>query len=166
MFDAAEAGDGAGWVRDFSRLSSESCEPDGLTDVVRRAQGECRTGRDGQPEPWVFIEARCTLTLLCQRCLAPAALPVTTERWFRFVSDEATAAAEDDESEEDVLVLEPGFNLVQLVEDELLMAVPLVPMHGVCPESVPTTAGEDEFQAVLAARPSAFAELARLKGKG
>jgi len=49
------------------------------------------------------------------------------DRDFRFVPDEATAMAEDDEAEEDLLVLSGEFDLLALVEDELLMDLPLVP---------------------------------------
>ena len=63
------------------------------------------------------------------------------DRWFRFVADEATAELEDDDSEEDVLALEPRPDIAQLVEDELLMAMPLVPMHETCPVAVPMQAG-------------------------
>ncbi len=165
-FDGAEESEPGGLDRVFARLSAEACEPGGLVHVAWRTQAELRPGANGEPQPWVYLEAEAVLRLRCQRCLAPAELPVSTERWFRFVTDEATAAAEDDESEEDVLALEPRFNLIQLVEDELLMAVPLVPMHDVCPVAVPTSAGEDEFQAVLESRPSAFAALSQLKGRG
>ena len=165
VFDAAQEPATDGLARVFARLSAEACEPDGLVHVAWRAHAELRPGANGEPQPWVHLDAEAVLRLRCQRCLAPAELPVSAERWFRFVADEATAAAQDDESEEDVLALEPRFNLTQLVEDELLMAVPLVPMHGVCPEAVPTSVGEDEFQAVLEARPSAFAALSQLKAK-
>lgn len=150
----------------YTRLSAEACEAGGLLHVCWRAEAEMRSGANGEHTPWMHLVADATLRLRCQRCLAPAELPITAERWFRFVADEATAAAEDDDSEEDVLALESRFNLIQLVEDELLMAVPLVPMHNACPETVPTSAGEAEFQAVLETRPSAFAALSRLKDKG
>jgi uncharacterized protein len=166
VFDATQASDVGGLDRDFGRLAAEACEPGGLAHLAWRARGELRPGANGEPQPWMHLEVEAQLRLVCQRCLAPAVLPVLAERWFRFVADEATAEAEDDESEEDVLALEPKFNLIQLVEDELLMAIPLVPMHGVCPDVVPTSAGEDEFQAVLETRPSAFAALSQLKGKG
>jgi uncharacterized protein len=34
-----------------------------------------------------------------------------SDRWFRFVADEATAEAEDEESEEDLLVVSRDFDL-------------------------------------------------------
>jgi uncharacterized protein len=155
--------DGPALERLFSRLNDEACEPEGLNSVSWHAQAELRPGASGELQPWLSLEVGCSVRLVCQRCLTPADISVAAQRWFRFVADEATAAAEDDESDEDVLALEPRFNLIALVEDELLMAIPLVPMHEVCPEVVPTSAGEEEFQAVLETRPSAFAALAQLK---
>jgi len=86
------------------------------------------------------------------------------DRWFRFVIDEATAAAEDEDSEEDVLALEPRPNLRELVEDELLMELPLVPMHETCPQPVVMAAGAIDGPAdAEPQRKNPFAELARLK---
>jgi len=87
------------------------------------------------------------------------------DRWFRFVADEATAAAEDDDCEEDVLALEPRPNLHELLEDELLMALPLVPMHETCPEPVKMQAGDPGIQAQADSpeRRNPFSELAKLK---
>jgi len=155
--------DGAALTRFFSRLETEASDPQGLATVSWAVQTELRPGADGQPQPWLHLEAEAGIRMTCQRCLTAADVRVTADRWFRFVTDEATAAVEDDESDEDVLALEPRFNLVQLVEDELLMAMPLVPMHTACPVEVPTSAGEEEFQAVLEARPSPFEALAQLK---
>ena len=149
----------------FERLAGEACEAGGLKSVRWEARAENRPDAAGEPQPWIYLDASALLTLRCQRCLAPAPLLVTTQRWFRFVADEATAAAEDDESDEDVLAIEAHFNLERLVEDELLMAIPMVPMHDVCPAPVPTSAGEEEFQAALENRPAAFAALAQLLPK-
>jgi uncharacterized protein len=60
----------------------------------------------------------------CQRCLTPVDVPLDVERSFRFVADEATAEALDDECDEDLLALSREFDLRELIEDELLMACP------------------------------------------
>jgi uncharacterized protein len=49
-----------------------------------------------------------------------------------------------------------------LVEDELLMALPMVPMHDTCPESIQTQYESPHFED----KPHPFAALARLKEKG
>jgi uncharacterized protein len=113
---------------------------------------------------WLHLQSAATVDMTCQRCLAPAPQALQTDRWFRFVADEATADAEDEDSEEDVLVFSQAFNLRELVEDELIMAQPLVPMHETCPNplAVPETDAGDE---VPAERPHPFAALAQLKKK-
>lgn len=93
------------------------------------------------PVLWLHLGAATELPLTCQRCLTPVVVPLAVDRWFRFVADEATADVEDEDSEEDVLVFQPAFNLLELIEDELIMAQPLVPMHEVCPTVLPTSAG-------------------------
>lgn len=113
------------------------------------------------PVLWLHLSASTELPLTCQRCLTPVVEPLTVDRWFRFVADEATADTEDEDSEEDVLVFQPAFNLLELVEDELIMALPLVPMHEVCPTVLPTSAGPALQDA--RARPNPFAVLQQIK---
>ena len=108
------------------------------------------------------LEAKATVPLTCQRCLHPVPTELLIEQDFRFVADEATALAEDDASEEDLLVLEDSFNLQALIEDELLMSLPLVPMHPACmSEQAPTS--KEEAALLAEARPNPFAVLASLK---
>ena len=98
----------------------------------------------------------------CQRCLTPVLAAVEAERSFRFVADEATAAALDDEAEEDILVISRDFDALALVEDELILSLPLVPLHEVCPEVLPMSAADPEFEAA-SERPNPFGVLAGLK---
>jgi uncharacterized protein len=147
----------------FGRLMAET-EGRGADWPVRwTAYGELRNPGHVHPQPWIHLKAHTALPLVCQRCLAPVEVPVAVERSFRFATDEATAAAEDDAAEEDVLAQSRAFDLVELVEDELLMALPVAPRHEACPEAVRMSAGESEFEAALGRRENPFAALARLK---
>ena len=65
-----------------------------------------------------------------------------------------------DDSEDDVLALTRALDLRELVEDELLLALPIVPRHEVCPEPLPQPA-DDAAPAEPAPHP--FAALAALK---
>lgn len=130
------------------------------------AQAELRPGgRGAEPSVWLHLQAHALLPLACQRCLAPVPVALEVDRWFRFVADEATAAAEDEDSEEDVLALEPRPNLRELIEDELLMELPLVPMHEICPQPVVMAAGaiDGATDSAEPPRKNPFAELAKLK---
>ena len=74
----------------------------------------------------------------------------------------AQAARLDEEGDEDVLALTRALDLPALVEDELILALPLVPRHEVCPQDVPLEAVDEGFEAA-GERPNPFAALAALK---
>ena len=148
-------------VAEFERLA-EDCSGEVTGYVSWSAQGEIDPDQSGKDAAWLHLEAKATVPLTCQRCLQPVPVALMIEQDFRFVADEATALAEDDESEEDLLVLEDNFDLMALIEDELLMSMPLVPMHPAClSEQVPTS--PEEEAAMSEAKPNPFAVLASLK---
>lgn len=149
----------------FDRLSAELHAEGEVGAPVRwEVRGERRPDAAGQPCVWMHLRAALDLPVGCQRCLGPVVVPLEVDRWFRFVADESTAEAEDDHCEEDVLALEPKPDLLALIEDELLMAMPLVPMHDVCPQPLSLSAGEEhKDEAAAEVRPNPFATLARLK---
>ncbi|WP_297749197.1 DUF177 domain-containing protein [Hydrogenophaga sp.] len=127
--------------------------------------GEMRPGPAGaSPEPWMHMRAGTKLPLTCQRCLGPVETDLEVDRWFRFVADEAAAEAQDDDCEEDLLALEPRPNLYEVLEDELLMALPLVPVHGICPVQWPMQARDPAVpDEEGSGRPNPFAVLQKLK---
>ena len=148
-------------VAEFERLT-EDCMGEVTGHVSWSAQGAQEPDQSGKDAIWLHLEAKATVPLTCQRCLHPVPVELLIEQDFRFVPDEDTALAEDDESEEDLLVLEDSFDLMALIEDELLMSLPLVPMHPACLSEQAPTSKEEE--AILAeAKPNPFAVLASLK---
>lgn len=149
----------------FDRLMEESQGLGGETWVTYSASGGVRPDAAGIDEPWVHLSAQATLSLMCQRCMGAVDVPVAFERDFRFVASEDLAEVEDEESEEDVLVLSKSFNLLDLIEDELLMASPLVPMHEECPKPVKLHAADAGFAEQPEERPNPFAMLQQLKKK-
>jgi uncharacterized protein len=140
----------------FGRLN-DGATPEG--DVTWSVRGQRRPVAGGEPQLWLHLSARARVLLECQRCLQPVALDLDIARSLRFVADEATAEALDADSEDDVLALPRSLDLHALVEDELLLALPLVPMHERCPQRLSMSAGE------VAAEPARtpFAALAGLK---
>jgi uncharacterized protein len=147
----------------YPRLAAEAQAGRLPRDVRWRARGELLDPQHVQPAIWVHLEAEVTLPLVCQRCLNPVEVPLQVDRSFRFVADEATAAREDDAVEEDLLALSRSFELVELVEDELLMEVPVAPFHDVCPEAVKMSSHDADFEAAGTEREHPFAALSRLK---
>jgi len=148
----------------YERLMEETQGQGGDSVVNWSAQGEMRRAPGEEPEVWLHLQADATVPVTCQRCLQPVEVPLVVDRSFRFVADEATAALLDEEAEEEVLAIDPQFDLAALIEDELLMEMPLVPRHDVCPTEVKLEAVDDDFDAALADKPKPFAALAKLKG--
>lgn len=125
------------------------------------ARGEQRPVRGGAPQIRLHLSARTVVSLECQRCLMPMQQPLEVDREFLFARDEAEAARLDEESEEDVLVLARVLDLAELVEDELILALPIVPRHGTCPQ--PLLAPDASGDEAEAPRENPFAALAALR---
>lgn len=146
---------------DLPRLAADvPADAPAVAPVAWQAHAQLRPRPGASDQLWLHLQAQAQVPLLCQRCLAPVVELLEVDRWFRFVETEAQADAQDDEAEEDLLVMEPQFDLLDLLEDELLMAQPLVPMHERCPDPPVFRAGED---AAPEDRPHPFAALAQLK---
>ena len=146
----------------YKRLAGEArgLHPDLRVDW--QADGEVRAAPGAASQVWLRLKAEAVFPMICQRCLHPVDVPLAVERAFRFVADEASAEALDGESEEDLLALSREFDLRGLIEDELLMELPVAPRHGECPAEVRLASSDDDFEQVNAARGNPFAALAGL----
>ena len=147
----------------FERLAADA---QGLGDdfrVIWEAHGELKNGSGATPQVWLHLQAHTTLPMVCQRCLELAKVEIKASRSFRFAANEEQAAALDEECEEDVLVYERDFNLHDLVEDELLLAMPLVPLHEVCPHEPKMQVADADFRDEPEVKPNPFGLLAGLK---
>jgi uncharacterized protein len=151
-------------VREHPRLLAETQGRGGESLVTWSVSSELRNPLHVAPQVWLHLKAGTTLSLTCQRCLGPVDVPVSVDRLFRFVSDEETAAAEDDQSEEDVLALSRSFDVPALVEDELLMEMPLAPRHETCPP-VHVVVEDEGFEGSSARHENPFAVLGQLKSQ-
>jgi uncharacterized protein len=163
----ALAQDGQLWseatpLQDLQRLADEAqgLAPDAA--VQWQARAELRPQAGAEDQVWLHLSAQASVPLTCQRCMAAVSTPLEVDQWYRFVESEEVAMAEDDEAEEDLLVMVPQFDLLALLEDELLMALPLVPMHETCPVTPVFSAGDPAVEAAQA-KPNPFAVLGQLK---
>lgn len=141
--------------------------PASLEPVTWQASGERRERRGGEAQHWLHLRARTAVPLTCQRCLQAVVVPLEVDCRYRFVADEAAAAEADIDAEEDLLPTTRSLDLPTLIEDELLMALPLVPRHdGRCPEPLAMPANlamPDDEVADEPARRNPFDILAALK---
>ena len=136
---------------DLPRLAAEVM-PDSDFVVKWHVQGEA-------PD-LMGLSLQSKVHMRCQRCLSALGEAIDVQYGFRFVADEATAQAQDEASDEvDHLVHSKQFDLLELIEDEMLMALPFVSLHEVCPATTTSTyVLKDE-------KPNPFAALAGLKLK-
>ncbi len=152
-------------ISDLPRLTAEAAELAPGASVGWTAQAELRASPGHEDTVWLHLHAHTVVPLTCQRCMSPVPITVAVDQHYRFVATEDIAMAEDDQSEEDLLVMVPQFDLLEVLEDELLMALPLVPLHETCPVPPRLSAGEDDMADVGAEKPNPFAVLAQLKPK-
>lgn len=166
---AAFAHDGASlegqWPATSLQRLADSGAPEapasGWPAVSWRLHGEMRKPKGGAEQTWLNVAAGARVELTCQRCLKPMQEQVDVDRWIRFVGTEDEAATLDADSDDDVLALPRHLDAKELIEDELLLALPLVPRHETCPEPLPQADEDDEPAAEE--RPNPFAALAALK---
>lgn len=180
FIESGEALAGALAVTELERLAAglaKDIDLAGLPSIIWSAQGSTEPQRTGPPHLWLKLTARAELAWECQRCLHAVTDMVEFEQAIRFVSDEASAAEMDADSDDDVLALDRQFDLIELIEDELIMAQPIVPRHAQCPTDVAALMNDDtavdetgaaeppaDPQTTTASgRPNPFAVLAALK---
>ena len=102
---------------------------DRIRPLLRRdagtARGQFRFHRENAA-PVAEGHVSATLTLTCQRCLGEMTLPIDADSKLAFV---AGAGVEAPESREPVVTTDGQVSLATLIEEELLLALPLAPMH-------------------------------------
>lgn len=165
---AAEGGRLAGeWPLAEMKRLCDSCHaapgPDAPDRVRWSARGEQRRQAGQAAQAWLRLTLDAKVDLTCQRCLSAVAVALAVDRWFHFVEGEERAAALDAESEADVLASSRALDLRELAEDELLLALPLVARHVVCPQPLATPIGAGDPHGDPGPAESPFAALASLK---
>lgn len=139
----------------LSRLTRiETPEPTG--SLAWSATGSTK-GRHGALR--LDLTVTGAVVLICQRCLKPMTETLDLRPRFLIAPDDDTADALDQDDKFDVVVGAPTFELDTLIEDEVILALPIAPRHAVCPD------GAGDVDATTR-RPSPFAVLAGLRTGG
>ncbi len=99
------------------------------------------------------------VSMICQRCLNPVKVPVRDNIQLEFVIGESAEGHLEDQGYEIVTVVEESLPLAELIEDEVILALPFSPLHdeGKCPNN----AIIEKLQETE--KPNPFAILAKLK---
>ena len=106
-----------------------------LAPLLTRLQGDVgyafRFSRDGLGRPLVAGHVEATLWQTCQRCSQPVAIPVDSDFQLVVVEGLDEAAALDD-ALDPLMADDAKINLLDLLEDELLLSLPVVARHEEC----------------------------------
>jgi uncharacterized protein len=141
-------------VASMARLAAESVDTSG--SLHWSLQG----GADTLGHPQLIMAVSGSIDLMCQRCMTPLKFAIESESVLILAKDEEQADAIDvllDDDTIDVIVGSKMLNVMELIEDEALLAIPLAPKHAVCPDN----SALDEVMAVK--KPSPFDVLKGLK---
>lgn len=132
-----------------------------LMDVLANAEGEvvfeAQGSRNADGKLFIDLVATGLLNVVCQRCLGAMAWPVSIQA--RFALFRPGVSIPDDElfdDSVDALTVEDELDIAALVEDEILLQLPLAPRHEEC---VTPDQGEN------AAKGSPFAALLQIQRK-
>ena len=160
---SASAISGSDLLSKYERLMQETQGRGGDNIVNWAARGELRFDQAQAEQVWLHLTVDTRLPLICQRCTDVVDVALAVHQSFRFVHSEAAAEAQDEDAEEDVLAMNPDFNLLELIEDEVLLALPLIARHKTCPVPVKLAVSDPDFEAAAFEKPNPFAVLAKLK---
>ena len=132
-------------MESLPRLAQSGCS-DSVIDFVLSGEINER----GKPGLKLAVEG--SVRLECQRCLDSLDFPLQLDAQLEFASSEAEITAAEDEI--DRVVAGREMSVAALVEDEVLLALPMVPKHEQCGAAAGFGGG---------AKPSAFQALAALR---
>jgi len=139
-FEFASAGAslrGALPIRDFSRLHDMLAGHDG--EVAYEVEGV----RDERGRPALRLRVHATLALRCQRCLDALAFEVRADEVLVLAGTQAEIDAEPaDAHAADRVMAAKDMPVRELVEDELILALPHAPRHADCSARASTGAAE------------------------
>lgn len=118
-------------VAELSRLSAETADASGVL------QWSLQGGADHYGHPQLTLKVAGQLRLKCQRCLQALEQHIDSTSVLVLAQDDASADEIEDllaDDEVEVIVGSTSFDLLQVIEDEALLALPVSPKHGVCPD--------------------------------
>ena len=102
--------------------------------------------------PSLHLDIEANLSMVCQRCLEPVTVPIALH--FDYVVCAEESATLDDNDEVDWLEQSDAMDISALIEDELLIALPIAPVHASLCKQLNLESGE---------KPNPFSVLKALK---
>ena len=166
-FCAPQTYRGAGFlaITDMPRLAKEVASINPGDGFAWQMETHFEDSPGSEPLQILDLVLNGRLHLVCQCCLQDCAIDLDEKRRFILVASEAEADAyplEDEEQEP--LVASQHFNLLETMEDEVLLSLPLIPKHpeGFC-EPHATVFGLEDEDGALDERENPFNILKNMK---
>jgi len=148
-FCAPQSYQGAGFLTmtDMPRLAKEASSLNPGDGFAWQMETHFENSPGSEPRQILDLALKGRLHLVCQRCLQDCAVNLDEKRRFVLVATESEAdnyPLEDEEQEP--LVASQHFNLLETIEDEVLLSLPLIPKHpeGFCEPHATVFGLEDE----------------------
>ncbi|MEW6514731.1 MAG: DUF177 domain-containing protein [Pseudomonadota bacterium] len=142
-------------ITQLTRLSEMLANQDGWLDC--RLEGY-RLEREGETRLGLHLRVSGRLRLHCQRCLAEFEFDCVIDNRLLLIPPGAEWPEEELESDDfDAIPASRELSAMSLVEEEVLLTLPLVPRHADCQPPIGISGAEMESE------PSPFAVLAGLK---
>lgn len=114
-------------LADLPRMADLLLARDGRLDY--RLEGGL--GAQGKPQLRLLIAGG--LPLQCQRCLERVDCILEVDSLLELINDEADLTEEDlEDDSRDFIVADKALDVVALIEDEVILALPPVPQHEDC----------------------------------
>ena len=166
-FCAPQTYRGAGFlaITDMPRLSLEVASINPGDGFAWQMETHFEDSPGSEPLQILNLALNGRLHLVCQRCLQDCAIDLDEKRRFILVASEPEADNYPlDDEEQEPLVASQHFNLLETIEDEVLLSLPLIPKHpeGFC-EPHATVFGIEEEDEVLDERENPFNILKNMK---
>ena len=85
------------------------------------------TGKDGSPQLALILDGVCHLR--CQRCLNAMSYPIKLVSKLRLVAESQKDQTDIEDDEVDNISAEKHLDVLALLEEELLLSLPIAPKH-------------------------------------
>jgi uncharacterized protein len=148
--------DGALGATGLPRLQDLLAGGEGSLSFVLRGQS------GGKGQPLLQLEIQGALPLVCQRCLLPVEVPLSIARTLALVPEDAPLTqAELEDDEVDFLPSGKALDVQSLIEEEVLLALPIAARHAEGDAACALPAAREP----ASGRPNPFSALSALKSQ-
>lgn len=123
----------------FARAALERRGVVGMERLPRLAQLQCSTeglqyhlrgGRADNGKPCLRLSVRGSVKALCQRCLDPVQIPIAIDAELQLAENVREISEADDEI--DRVLASRNMDVAGLVEDEVILELPMAARHEEC----------------------------------